>query len=1347
VLLSNKHFTPVIGLDIHIVVILGFPVPLPHPYIGFVLDPMDYIPFLGASTKINHVPRGKSDTSGIIVILFHIPMGGPFLLAPMIGHDSVNFFGSQKVKVEGNLMSPAGHMLMTCNDIGLPLSFHPGKKFKPIPSMYLPTSFSIPISFGQPVNVGGPFVPDWAGVLLNIIMSYGFGALLKGLGHAASKLKKVITKFNLGRKAEMGTNKLSNVLCKLGFEPVDLIQGIVIYNGCDFELPGPLPLKWERSWYSDSRHDGLLGHGVHLCYDMRIAEYPEHDAAVVLLADGRSVVFPGAQGFDRSEQLTLTKIDIDTYQLFDHRERLYYYFERSRLVRIENEAGFEIKLFYNGNGYLQSIHDSVGRVLTMQLTAAGRINKVTVTHKGESRLLIGYNYNTDGDLCEIIDALGQPTYISYTHHKMMKKTDRNGHTFYWEYDQQGRCIHTWGDDGTLEGFIDYYPEAGYNVVTNGLGQSTTYYYTPDFLVTQVRDPMGNSRFTEFTDYFEIYREIDEEGNMLGFEYDEKGNRTAVVQPDGSEWRFNYDINDRVILATNPQGGSRVYIYYPTGLLHTITEADGRITVFRYNSENLLNVIDDNEQQRTTLEYDGDYNLCRIALPSGATSSWDYDPWGRCVKDAEQHFIYDELSRLTQIRLADGNMIQVFYDAYQHVTAVNDKHHSIRYDYTSLGDVKLREEHGSKVHYTYDKEGLLTGMVNEHGENYRILRDGRGRVIEDIGFDGQVRRYNRDATGKVVRASRPGNIQSEFEYDVNGNLVRAEHSDGTWETFSYNRNGQLIETANQHSTVRFQRDVMGRIITEWQDGHTVSSEYAGGNRRAVKSSLGADIQLGRNNVGDVTDMYIDGLWHTHFERDPLGAEIERLLPGHVASSWSHDHSNRLATHNIDTSQGRQRSRTYRWDTNQQLKEIINNLTGTHVKFNHDDRSGLVWAQYENGQTDYRIADKVGEIYRTPAANERKYGSAGKLLTSDKADYVYDDEGNLIRKVAAKHETWEYEWNANGTLKSVKRPDGKLVSFRYDALGRRIEKAFNGKVTRFLWDRNVLLHEWTYAEQDRPVIHVDELGAVQQTHAEPLPSDTLVTWIFEDDKYIPVGKIQNGQYFSILTDHIGAPCEAYNTSGEMVWRCEYDIYGKIRKFDGDRMMVPFRYQGQYEDAETGLYYNRFRYYNPEEGLYISQDPIGIAGDNATLYAYVKDPNIWVDVWGLDCVRVVNGVEIHGKGQSTGPGHAQLSEILANKLAMTGKFKEIHLNRSYQAVTGVKTTPRRSPDLTAIDHAGKVHAIEIASRTDMGAKYPELTTRNQAAMSQLPANTQGDVVVLDHPYDAANIKSTIDNWVSGL
>jgi RHS repeat-associated protein len=90
--------------------------------------------------------------------------------------------------------------------------------------------------------------------------------------------------------------------------------------------------------------------------------------------------------------------------------------------------------------------------------------------------------------------------------------------------------------------------------------------------------------------------------------------------------------------------------------------------------------------------------------------------------------------------------------------------------------------------------------------------------------------------------------------------------------------------------------------------------------------------------------------------------------------------------------------------------------------------------------------------------------------------------------------------------------------------------------------------------------------------------------------------------------------YREDGEAVWKCELNSYGKVRNFQGQyRTDCPFRYQGQYEDGETGLYYNRFRYYSPEEGVYISQDPIRLKG-GLSLYSYAHNTNAWVDWFGL-------------------------------------------------------------------------------------------------------------------------------------
>ena len=79
-------------------------------------------------------------------------------------------------------------------------------------------------------------------------------------------------------------------------------------------------------------------------------------------------------------------------------------------------------------------------------------------------------------------------------------------------------------------------------------------------------------------------------------------------------------------------------------------------------------------------------------------------------------------------------------------------------------------------------------------------------------------------------------------------------------------------------------------------------------------------------------------------------------------------------------------------------------------------------------------------------------------------------------------------------------------------------------------------------------------------------------------------------------------------------ELDIYGRVRMEEGETNFVPFLFQGQYYDVETKLAYNRFRYYAPEWGMYISQDPIRLEAGLTNPYAYVHDTNGWIDPLGL-------------------------------------------------------------------------------------------------------------------------------------
>ena len=150
-------------------------------------------------------------------------------------------------------------------------------------------------------------------------------------------------------------------------------------------------------------------------------------------------------------------------------------------------------------------------------------------------------------------------------------------------------------------------------------------------------------------------------------------------------------------------------------------------------------------------------------------------------------------------------------------------------------------------------------------------------------------------------------------------------------------------------------------------------------------------------------------------------------------------------------------------------------------------------------------------------------------------------------------------------------------------------------------------------------------------EPAP-ESLVTWIFQDD-FIPRAKLTKDGCYSIFTDYLGTPVGAYDETGNLVWERELDINGKVMPAGkdnygrtlqdvGEKNFIPFRFQGQYEDEETGLYYNRFRYYDPETGQYTQQDPIGLAGGNPTLYGYVYNTLGEIDPFGLS-TRPNNGL----------------------------------------------------------------------------------------------------------------------------
>ena len=312
-----------------------------------------------------------------------------------------------------------------------------------------------------------------------------------------------------------------------------------------------------------------------------------------------------------------------------------------------------------------------------------------------------------------------------------------------------------------------------------------------------------------------------------------------------------------------------------------------------------------------------------------------------------------------------------------------------------------------------------------------------------------------------------------------------------------------------------------------------------------------------------------------------------------------------------------------------------IAGTYTaEFDYDVVGTLAAARYNETDILYKLPDRIGNIYPDRFAKEARYERGGRLKEDKEWTYRFDGEGFLTERISKSESverydwirrkriieplTWSYTWDGAGQLVRVKNNDKVNLRFEYDALGRRTAKinaygkAEQYTITRFLWDGNVPLHEWVYPLSERPATVDDSEG--RRTYLTPEPQTELTTWLFDEGTFVPSAKIVGERRYSIISDYLGTPIEAYDEEGQRVWARELDVYGRVRIEQGEVGLVPFLYQGQYLDTETGLAYNRFRYYSPETGAYISQDLIRLEAGLTNLYAYVHDVNAWIDPWGL-------------------------------------------------------------------------------------------------------------------------------------
>jgi len=1051
-----------------------------------------------------------------------------------------------------------------------------------------------------------------------------------------------------GAKGAKGTRGTGLGSATVTGHPVDVATGRVIAHGDDFELDGPVPIQFVRTYLStEAGRAADMGFGWTHNFKERLEflspahpDWPQVQSAAEaagILADdaclryydanGVSALYPllseGGELHDPLRQRTLS-LRGGVYQL-QTRSGIVQRFARVSetgwilaLVEVTDRNGNSNRLRYERDGVLQEVEDCYGRTLVLRYER-GRVSEILLRIPGEGELSwYRYRYDAAGDLVEATDRSGASTRYSYVNHLLVQETDRDGYSFYFAYDEVYRCVRTWGRDGYLARELVYYPAARLTRVTNGEGEVIL--YTHNELGVVERTERGGGLFIQstFDENGRVVLRETETGTTLQIAYNESGDATEIVDGEGNATRFDYNAFGQVTRREDAQGHCETFDYDDRGNLVAHTSHTG--AVMRY-------------------EYDQHGRVVRGTTPRGRVIQKSYDRFGHETKEAENdqvtQYLYDALGNPLRRqppagpayvyewtalgfpqRLTYGDRLVAAweYNREGSVTALTDANgRHTRYTYGPPGILVALQQYDASngvpgalradLKFDNDSEGCPRSIRNQHGELVRYTYDEVGRLATQVHPGNRTQRFRYDGAGRIAEIRDELDRVQRFEYDARGLPTLVEYPSGLAETFEHDELGRLTAATNAWGDIASAYDDSGRLVSERQGDFEVLIDYDDAARR-IRWRL-PDIDLAAEITSDE-----QGRLHTldfagvraQFVVDEFDRLRTRTFSNGVTESLEYDACQRLATANVTRNGHTLSARRLDYDAPGRIATWNDSLLGDH-RLEYDARGRLTQVL---GTTAERYAyDESDNLISSHRYPQQHTATRDRLLRAGQREYEYDADGRVNRiRDAASDRAWRLLYNEQGQLTRVDLPDGGHVQYSYDSLGRRVEKQFiggrsDGLRLLFAWKGDELVREQLWSTEDllRERIFLHFQG-------EPLACLERV----------------NGQQQVLFyhNDHRGAPLFCTDANGQIVWRSQRDSFGFDPSLTNDAQ--PLQLPGQYFDAETGLCYNRFRYYDPYSNRYLQPDPLAtfLTPNN---YTYPLDPLRFTDPLGLQDTIVLN------------------------------------------------------------------------------------------------------------------------------
>ncbi|UMP07085.1 RHS repeat-associated core domain-containing protein [Amycolatopsis sp. EV170708-02-1] len=977
--------------------------------------------------------------------------------------------------------------------------------------------------------------------------------------------------------------------CKEGSgDPIDVQSGDVLVTESDLVVPGPLGQLVVRNHVSSYRGGRWFGPSWASLVDERLTvangtvTYHTADAmilrfpvpapgteATALHGPPRRLRGEGAEYFltdpGRGTERRFAPADGDP-DLFLLKE-----------IRTEDHAYVELE--HDDHGAPATLRHSGGAWIAFDVSD-GRIRAIRALAEATEVPVARYDYDTRGHLS--VRANSSPHPARYSHDaegRITGWTDHSGAWYRYVYDAYGRCVRGVGDQGYLDTSLVFGERT--TTVTDSFGFRTVYEFDEDGNTAGVTDRLGGVTRSEYGPRDVLLNRTDQLGRRTEFEHDAAGRLRSVVRADGS----------RVVLTE----------WTTTELAIEVTDGD-RVFRRRYTAPNVPDPYTDplgvTEDQHLEDTYGDDPGQ------GGVVPRLEVDLFGRprAVEDAGGRTVYAWTveGSLREVVAANGTRRQWAFDGESRETARTDElGRTFRTENGPMDTITATiDPAGARTTWRYDTELRLVAVTNPAGQTWQFTYDAEGRLLTQQDFAGRITRCDYDAAGQRVRRVSAAGETVEWRYDLLGNPIERISPSGT-ETYRYDPVGRLVRATGPDGVLELDHDDAGRVVRQTGPAGDTAVGYSGGTK-TMRTPSGVDVLWGQ--TGDGAELLRIAGTELTLREDSAGRTVALSAGANPLLRQEFDAAGRLVAQHTPAGTKRYHRRP---DGSVAARE--DPAGGVRYEYDH---AGRVTAALHHGGAERYAYDVLGNLLTSspgpgPETGPRQYTEGGVLAAAGAARYVHDGQGRLIRRTLPAPDgtelTWLFGWDAHDHLVTVRTPDGTHWRYRYDALDRRVAKErldVAGAVAErvdFTWDGNDLVE----ARHTFGGVPVETLTWIRHPYGDR---------VLAQARTLPDGRTEVA---AVITDEIGTPTELVGPVDGRVSTVRTSVWGLV--VPGTRPETPLRFPGQFHDAETGLYFNLFRYYDPVNARYISPDPLGLTpGPNPE--TYVDDPFLEADPLGL-------------------------------------------------------------------------------------------------------------------------------------